>query len=258
MLSCTCTNDVDVGLRGTGMFLRTLTTRIYGTPEQAARKAKEHGLRWVALMALGLRGSDAHEWVHPVEPLADYAAAFREAGIDVWVWFFPRADEPEQAAAVAGAALTACEGAGLILDIEKPYRGRVEACRRLVRASLDQLDERQGIAVTSYPLERYHRTLPWAEMVAGAGMPQTYRILPTSARRAVHEWRERGHASIVPVGPAFGPNSGSKLLRYLSEAYLDGGVPIIDGLGLWSWPQMSRAEWRVLEQVSGWFEGGPA
>lgn len=242
-------------LRGTGLFLRALSTRVYGTPEQAARKAKEHGLRWVALMALGLRGSDAREWTHPIAPLAEYAAAFREAGLDVWVWFFPRADDPERAATIAGAALTACQGAGLILDIEKPYRRRAAACRRLVTASLDQLDETQGIAVTSYPLERYHRTLPWAEMVAGTGMPQGYRILPANARRAVLEWRARGHESIVPVGPAYGPNSGRKLLGYLSDAYLDDGAPIIDGLGIWSWPQKSRTEWAALEQVSRWFEG---
>jgi len=239
--------------RGTGVFARWLSRRVYGTPVQAAARAREHGLSWVGLVALGLVGDPVRERDHPISILADYAQAFREAGLEVWIWFFPLADDPERAADVAGRALRAARGRGLILDVEKPYRGRVAATRRLVAASLDQLGEDQGVAVTSYPLARYHRPLPWSELVVGTGMPQTYTIAPELARLAVEEWRERGHTSIVPVGPAYGPNSGTRLERYLERAYFDAGVPTVDGLGIWSWPQLSRAEWRVLASISARF-----
>lgn len=236
--------------RRVGVFARWLSPRTHGTPTQLAARARDHGVSWVALMALGLVGSQPRERAQPVELLADYGQALREAGVDVWVWFFPLARAPERAAVVAGRALRAVGGRGLILDIERPYRGRAAACRRLVAASLDQLTEDQGVAVTSYPLARYHRSLPWPDMVAGAGMPQTYTITPKSARRAVAEWRARGHTSVVPVGPAFGPRSESRLLSYLRAAYLDDGVPTVDGVGIWSWPQVSRREWRVIETVA--------
>ena len=185
------------------------------------------------------------------EPLVDLAG--EQAGVEVWVWFFPLADDPERAADVAGRALQATGGRGLILDVEKPYRGNVAGCRRLVSASLDQLGEDQGIAVTSYPLARYHRPMPWSEMVAGTGMPQTYTIAPNLARVAAAEWRARGHTSIVPIGPAYGPNSEGRLMTYLRLAYLEDGAPTVDGIGIWSWPQMSSSEWRTLEQVASWW-----
>jgi hypothetical protein len=239
--------------RGTGVFLRRLTRAIYGTPHHAAAKAATHGVSWVTLMAIGLGPDGASERVEGLGPITDYGQAFREAGMEVWVWFFPLAHAPEAAAGTAGRALRACQGRGLILDVEKPYRGRPAACRRLVAASLDELREDQGIAVTSYPLVRFHEVMPWAEMVAGTGMPQTYTITPAEARRAVGQWRDRGHTSIVPIGPAFGPNSGAKLRRYLESAYLDAGTPNVDGIGIWSWPQMALVEWKALEAVARWW-----
>lgn len=204
-------------------------------------------------MAMGLIGSPARERVQGLGPIADYGQAFREAGVEPWVWFFPLADDPERSAVAAGKALAACQGRGLILDIERPYNRRPDACRRLVAASLDQLGEGQGIATTSFPRARTHPSMPWAEMVAGTGMPQAYTITPSSARRAVAEWRERGHTSIVPIGPAYGPRSEGRLMSYLNAAYLDDGVPNVDGVGVWSWPQVSFREWKVLERLAGWW-----
>jgi len=216
----------DLVPRGVGVFLRTLSRRRTGTPTQAAKKAADHGLSWVALMAMGLVGDPPRERVQGLGPIADCGQAFREAGVEPWVWFFPLAVDPEAATAAAGRALEACRGRGLILDVERPYARRPVACRRLVSASLDQLGEDQGIATTSYPLARFHPAMPWEEMVVGTGMPQTYTISPASARRAVAEWRERGHTSIVPVGPAYGPRSEGRLLSYLRAAYLARSAPV--------------------------------
>jgi len=204
-------------------------------------------------MAIGLVGDPPRDHRQELGPIADHGQAFREAGIDPWVWFFPLANAPAKAASFAGEALRACGGSGLILDVERPYSGRPKACRRLVAASLDELGEEQGIATTSYPLSRFHPALPWESMVAGTGMPQTYTIPPDWARRAVREWRARGHGSVVPIGPAYGPRSGGRLLDYLREAYVDGDAPIVEGIGVWSWPQLSLREWRALEVVSSWF-----
>lgn len=237
----------------TGVFARALNRSQYGTPIQAARKARDHGLSWVALMAMGVRGSPVRERSEPIEKSAEYAHAFREADVDVWIWFYPLATAPSAAARIAGQHLRACGGRGLILDVEKPYFGKPVLAAELVRASLDELDESTGIAVTSYPLARVHPRLPWGELVAGTGMPQTYTIAPSAARRAVDEWRARGHTSITPIGPAFGARSGAKLLPYLRSAYLDDGKPIVDGIGLWSWPQMGGLEWRAIEAIAKWW-----
>ena len=86
-------------------------------------------------------------------------------------------------------------------------------------------------------------------MVAGTGMPQTYTISPKLARAAIAEWRARGHTSIVPVGPAYGPNSEGRLMTYLRLAYLEDGAPTVDGIGIWSWPQMSLV--RVADARAG-------
>ena len=240
--------------RGTGVFMRALTRTIYGTPAQAAKKAADHGLSWVALMAWGIVGDPPRERMQGLAPIAEYGQAFRERGIVPWVWFYPlHPNAPEEAARAAGKALAACDGRGLILDPEKPYKGQPGAMRRLVDASLDELDESQGIAMTSYPLARLHPTMPWAEMVAGTGMPQTYTVTPANARRAVAEWRERGHTSIVPIGPAFGARSGAALRKYLSDSFLDAGKTIVDGIGLWSWPQLNLREWKTIEAVAQWW-----
>jgi hypothetical protein len=236
-----------------GVFLRALSRSRHGTPAQAAKKAADHGLSWVALMAIGLRGSPAREHVEALGPISEYGAAFHEAGVAPWVWFFPLAEAPEEAAEAAGRALVACKGRGLILDVEKPYDRNAAACRRLVGASLDQLDETQGIATTSFPIARMHPRMPWDEMVVGTGMPQTYTITPGNARRAVREWRERGHTSVVPIGPAFGARAEAKLLPYLRAAYLDDRTPIVDGIGIWSWELMSGREWRTIETIAGWW-----
>jgi hypothetical protein len=237
---------------GTGIFLRALTPSHQPAAEAAVR-ARDHGLSWIALMAIGLSGDPPKERTQDIARMAEFAQAFREAGIDIWVWLFPLADAPEAAANTAIKALGACHARGLILDIERPYRARLEACRRLVGASSDGLSADYGIAVTSHPLASYHPCMPWSEMAVGTGMPQTYKITAANARRAVREWRERGHRFVVPIGPAFGEHSRGALLPYLRRAFLDGGKPIVEGIGLWSWPQMEHSEWRAIEKIAAWW-----
>ena len=53
----------DLVPRGTGVFARWITERQYGTPAQAPRRASDHGLSWVGLMALGLAGTPTEERV---------------------------------------------------------------------------------------------------------------------------------------------------------------------------------------------------
>jgi hypothetical protein len=44
-----------------------------------------------------------------------------------------------------------------------------------------------------------------------------------------------------------------ELRRYLEAAYLDGGTPTVDGIGIWSWPQMALREWQTIEAIAAWW-----
>lgn len=80
---------------GIGLYIRGLSEKKHGTPAQAAKKAADNGVSFVAIMT-------AWQDVHNGKPrflhsngrdgtlIAKYAAAFAKRGIAVWLWAFPR------------------------------------------------------------------------------------------------------------------------------------------------------------------------
>lgn len=244
--------------RGVGIYLRGLHAK-HETPEEVARACADHGVRWAALMAIGLgrRGDgrliDSHQ---PIARTAEYAEALRAAGVEPWVWLFPTASDPEGAAAHAGEHVRACSAAGAILDVESPYKGRADACRRLARAMRAELGLELGLASTTYAVRQLHRTLPYDVLAneTDQGQLQAYEdVTPAMARAAIEDYRELGWRSVAAVGPAFGRRSGLELGAYLEACYLDAGAAMVDALGIWSWPQLDRREWPVLERWAARF-----
>lgn len=80
---------------GIGLYIRGLSKSKHGTPAQAAKKAADNGVSFVAIMTAW---QDVHKgkqrFLHSNGrdglTIAKYTAAFNARGIAVWLWGFPR------------------------------------------------------------------------------------------------------------------------------------------------------------------------
>lgn len=249
-------------MRGRGVYIRRLDPRVHGTPDQAAAKAKRYGVNNVFILAVW---QDIHEGARRTivmnsDRAAAYAAAFREEGIRVWVWGYPRAGG--ETAFVAGmkriSALVKADG--WLLDPEVEYkfdkRSRTRAymqakASKLMRLTAAALTPDQGLAVTSYPLPSGHPTFPWEEFLGHPRVdvvsPQIYTLSKDGAERAIGQYRQLApKAALVVSSPAYGKRSGFfGLKKYFAEIPAD-----VDGVCMWSWRQMNRREWDALAKFS--------
>lgn len=82
-----------LSVRGMGLYIRGLSKSRHGTPKQAAKKAKDHGISHVAIMAVWQdyqKGKFRHLRGNLVKDrFVAYADAFEAQGIDVGLWFYP-------------------------------------------------------------------------------------------------------------------------------------------------------------------------
>jgi hypothetical protein len=232
---------------GLGVYCRALKESVFGSPGEAAEKARRYGVKWVALLGCWQHDEGPHKGksTGPQVGLRQYAEAFRLHDIQVWVWGYPVAGlEHEFVDRMAQAAAQA-EASGWLLDPEVSYKGREPAARRLVELTLDALDESTGLGVTSYPVPTFHPTWPWEAFGGvGFGSPQTYHVSEELVARAHREWTARGWNYLCPSLPAFGPHARDqeRLRAYLAA---QGDVP---GIIVWDWSQLQPAEWRVYAE----------
>ncbi len=234
--------------RGLGFFLAS-GDQDRGNGGRTAERVRAAGADWAALWI------EAPDGRRPrLETLAEYASGLYAVGCEVWLWTFPDSDgtAPEDAATWARKALDATHARGLILDVEAAYKGAPEAARRLVASTLDALDERHGVGVTSFPYG--HRTMPWSDLGVGFGQPQLYTSATTQPRieRAYREWGAR-HDVIVPlVGSYLG--DAVRLRQDLQRVCLDvHGRPRCQGVGVWAWGTTSARERQITEECSRWW-----
>ncbi len=229
------------------MYVRNITRRLHGTPAEAAAKAKDHGLSWVAIMACW-QESDRHTPMN-LRDLEPYAAAFREAGIDVWIWGYPWGGRESEFCDAMGKALELSGGSGILIDPELGYKAPDSPlrARRLVGGTLDLLNESQGLGVTSYGLTTAHRTFPWDSFAGvGFGSPQVYTVHLKTAELALRQWKALGWDHVIASVPTFGKKSGAQIPAYAGELQ-----KLCDGLIFWSWRSTSRAEWREIAKLTG-------
>ena len=271
---------------GLGVYVRNLDRRFRArrTPQQFAKRMKDHGFRNVWLQACwsdhrGHRESNRGQ----VRPYAEACAA---AGLTVGLWGFPSpvAIEPyfdsmvQRASECGGGVDKGGVIQSLLHDPELPWkvkggkhrevpmsmRGQGEAIEGdgLID-SMEELNEcahrfmgadaiaRQEIGVpsvgnTSYGMAAWH-PIPY-EIFAQYGWqsPQLYSVTPSQVAKGIKQWRDLGAGYIVPSVPAFGKNSGPRL-----AAHLDAFVPHgIKGAIVWSSRQISAAELRTLQAFS--------
>lgn len=240
--------------RGIGVYLtRSAYARADDLPMRAAKAASARA-RWVVLCVAGDDG-----WQADLDDVRRVGDAYREHGIDPHVWALDSrqdAAHPDRCASRLLDALHACDGAGVVGDIEAAYKGRVGVVRQYLGHLIDGLTERHSLGVTSYPVARYHPDLPWGEMAVGWGGPQLYKTAerPELARVALEEWTAR-HGVVVPHLAAFdvsGSATGQaeQLRRHLRLVPED--APAI---AVWADASLDREERAVLAAWSdarGW------
>lgn len=230
---------------GVGIYLRDIADAAEGR-ELAARIAG-HGLSFAALMGLW---QDARGTVDKVARSAERACAdeLHRRGVDVWVWGYP--DVGREPAFVSGMLehVRALGGQGVLLDPEKPYKGKPDAIATLLELTIDALDESMGLGVTSFGSLQAHRLTALAGH--GWGSPQVYTVEPWRARRSIEEWRALGWTHVVPSIPTYGPQSEGSL-----GAYLGALEDVSDGFIAWSEPSTSPVEWKTLERWAARLEG---
>lgn len=249
----TCPHRSDPQLpRGVGMYLRKITREAYGTPAQAAARAADHGLSFVAFPSVW-QDERGHLDLNASRLEEEYAAAMRERRIAVWVWGYPDLGREGPFVRDLVEHARRLRAAGVLPDVEKPYKGEPAATRRLLELVIDSLDEGLGLGVTSYG------RLDWHELEAleayGWISPQVYTVTAEAARRAILSWltdehgRVREGVHVVPSIPTYGPNSEGQL-----GAYLGAIEDLCAGAIAWSWPSTSALEWRTLERWAARFE----
>ncbi len=280
-------------MRGTGIYMRRLSTKLDGGPVVAAQRAADAGVRMIAIMGAWQEpGGSRVKTTAPNAGIADrYIAEFHRRGISAWLWGYPWGGAHEDF--VRAMQSTAAPGgiAGWLLDPELGMKwaggGRppklplglvdtmrqgeaiaasvsgTQAVRRaqaaaLMDASISALAGRE-LAITSYGRAKFHANFPWKEFARRhngrvIGSPQLYTALPREVDAGIAEWRAEGYELIVPSVGTFGLRSGAKLHEHLST-FVD-GVEDVRGFWFWSWQQTDSQEWRIITRWSGWFERG--
>jgi len=281
--------------KGIGLYLRALNEQTSGTPKQAAAKAQAHAVSFVTLMTawqdVDANGKDRmlHSNGRDATIIRAYADAFSDAGIDVWLWGFPRAGGEDEYIARFAHVTDVCGDTikGWIHDPEVFFkwgskvaatatqtgmRGQPEYSADAVPLNKTQAwiktragillekgraagfgDERIGI--TSYGMAPGHKNFPWDVFGGhGFGSPQLYSVGAQDVDRGIAAWRAHGWRHIVPSVPLYGKNSGAALHEHLSH-FVDGAEHIA-GFIFWSWQQGSPAEWGILKRWADWLVRG--
>jgi hypothetical protein len=242
--------------KGIGIYLRDTDPK---KAKAMAKLAKANGVSYVATLACWQdykNGKPNDQCINSAAEVHRIEQEFIAQGIDHWLWGFPRAGAHESFVQTLAAA-TSKDTEGWIIDPEVYFkwkgRGKSEAVMRahakaLVDLVLSEVDQ-SSLGVTSYGMKDYHKNFPWEEFAFGFGSPQLYVLTDAEVHQGLQSWVD--HETIIPSVPAFGAKSGAKLHDYLSD-FLDADVTI-SGFLVWSWPQISADEWRVLKRWAGWF-----
>lgn len=239
---------------GKALYIRRLTE--LGKPAELARQAKWAGLSWIAIEStwqdtgiFGVRTGRPNKR----SVIAEYAAAFRAEGIEVWVWGYPY---PGHEDAFADSMKLDCEAAqakGLLIDPEKPYKDHPTQATDLVKR-LEYVCKKNhwGLGITSYAATWAHKTFPFKQFANSVawGSPQVYdkdnNQGPGYAARAVKAWEDLGFGPLVMSGPVY--NKTPAQLR----AHLATFPKHIDAVVFWDWKNLTVRRnlglWDVLRE----------
>jgi hypothetical protein len=240
-----------------GVYIRGLTSK--SDPYDMAAKCATNGITFAAFLVYW-QEADKDKRVNS-KILEKYSEVFWRYGIDPWVWAYPWCGKEDALLDRLKWAKEECEGRlrGFILDPELGYQGhkvghdkaRIGASR-LIKGTIDLMDESMNLGVTSFGAANLHKTFPWVDLCAGFGSPQFYRTShPSKIRAGIQCWKSAGWKELIPSVPAFGPNSGKNLVSYLDKikrAADEVEIPIT-GWIFWSYRQISALEWQIIGEL---------
>lgn len=239
---------------GLGVYIRTLSQGIHGTPRQASRIASEHGVSFVAILTHWQERTKQR--LYNQNHIVAYAEAFDSMGIDVHLWGYPWVGYEglyiDTVRAYSDKLGDTC--AGWIVDPELGYKWIGPAtseddCKsgaiRLMDGLIDAMDEGLDLGVTSYGMARWHWNFPWLTFLQyGWHSPQVYGMATPALRSSYRSWRRYGSKTkMLPSIASYGATDEHQL-----DNWLEGfdAVEQFPGAVVWSWRQISRLEWRIL------------
>jgi hypothetical protein len=261
-------------MEGVGIYIRKLLKRRHGTPKQAAKRAANHGIDFVAIMGA---------WQQPrrggvvkvggnAESLPDYAQAFIDRGIDVGLWYYPWAGHESELLDTLSdqiAAMPRCVQPEAIDLNSEIFRGQrlqpswVEDRARTLMTGSTKLVKahsmKYGAGHTAYGRAKFHPNYPWDIFLENATFvsPQLYTATKAQLTAGLDEWLAvalDANTTRLPSIGTYGPKSGPKMHAHLSS-FIDTGY-LIDGFIAWSWMQTNSQEWDVLARWSDWIKRG--
>jgi hypothetical protein len=208
---------------GTGAYIRSIKESIHGTPEQAAKKAADHHMSFVVIMACWqdiqegkFRQLDTNR---RGDQIKRYSEAFLAKGVQPWIWGYPWAGhyieflESMREAHVDGVTAgwfndgeLGCKWRNQAQPRGRTMRGQPEAFSGTSAAGtkglrIQQADEMMiktrneylpagcGHVTTSYGIARHHKNFPWKQMLMFGGIsPQLYKESLRQIDKGIDEW----------------------------------------------------------------------
>lgn len=246
---------------GFGVYLRRISGGSSDAAVVAARCVKA-GICWAHLM---VESSDGY--VTSPSTRSVWAKSFRDAGIDVGVWSFPGESRSASIQESVSAASLLCEAAveidasSVMVNIEKPYKGKSAEVEALCEAVYAAANERSFFCgVISYPIPSYHPDLNWAAMRGfDFASPMFYTTAqdPALVSRGMGEWEEIVRR-IVPSLDGWSGSGVEGAARFEADIVRVCGQPadpLVPGAIVWSESQMDdakRAVTRRMAEEYGW------
>ena len=197
---------------GKGIYIRDLSTG--GKPEELVKLCKDLGFKFVVIgsvwqdRTLGIKHTKRF---NTKEELETYGNAFRNAGIEVWVWGYPYPKREEEFINFLIADALFAGAVGVILDPEIPYRKKALQATVLMQMLKSELDNfHLALGVTSYGSVKYFKDFPYEEFArfpGTFGSPQVYdkdnNLPSTHALESFNGYKAAGFKEIVMSGPTF-------------------------------------------------------
>lgn len=165
---------------GFGFYLRRLNkpSKDLREPKALLARCKASKATWVSFMVETEDG-----YISPIENLKPYRDILVAGGVNVWVWTFPgtvRASDASNSRDAASLALHYCtelNAKGIMLDVEKSYKGKkkLELNSLVDTAVAGTKDTNLSVGFVSYPIPNFHKDIDWSCLAkCDFGSPMLY------------------------------------------------------------------------------------
>lgn len=256
---------------GKGYYIWQIRAADGPSPARYVQAALQAGLSHVIIKFTQTK----YRYNHDVD-LADYVAAFQDAGLAVWgfhyacggVWIddygTPHTDGPApEIEADFGAAYAIDLGLdGYVINAEKEFKVRnpqpraARFCDRLV----NQLDGLMPIALSTYRYPESHPEFPFDTFIeiCQAGMPQVYWIHNNNPaeqlRETLRQWSERTDIPIIPTGATFKEHGWIAKADEVQEFLTSSKDSRLQGCNFWVWQHARKPQMLDLWDVVADFD----